>query len=129
MSDKEIQKILLKLKTLESENEKLKEENAYLKFKLDELQSKRYKSKKTKPPNDVPPAPAILKRRGGLFGHIGWFRKKPKTIDRIEEIRLDRCPACGSSSLSECDHIEEHTQEDIILPRTEAVLYKRHHYY
>ena len=41
MSDKEIQKILLKLKTLEAENEKLKEENAYLKFKLEDLQSKR----------------------------------------------------------------------------------------
>lgn len=129
MSDKEIKQILLKLKTLEAENEKLKEENAYLKFKLDELQSKRYKSKKPKPPDDTPPAPITPKKRGGLFGHVGWFRKKSKAIDRIEEIRLDKCPSCGSSSLSECDHIEEHTQEDIILPRTEVVLYKRHHYY
>ena len=128
MSDKEIRKILLKLKTLEAENEKLKEENAYLKFKLEDLQSKRYKSKK-KPPDDTPPAQSIPKKRGGLFGHIGWFRKKPKVIDRIQEVRLDKCPSCGSSSLSECGHIEEHIQEDIILPTTETVLYRRHHYY
>ena len=38
-------------------------------------------------------------------------------------------PSCGSSSLSECEHIEEHIQEDIILPTTETVLYKHHHYY
>lgn len=37
MSDKEIKQILLKLKTLEAENEKLKEENACLKFKLDKF--------------------------------------------------------------------------------------------
>ena len=35
------------------ENEKLKEENAYLKFKLEELQAKRYKSNKKKPPDDT----------------------------------------------------------------------------
>ena len=87
MSDKEIKQILLKLKTLEEENEKLKEENAYLKFKLEDMQSKRYKSKKIKPPDDAPPAPQVpSKKRGGLFGHIGWFRKKPKVPDRIEEI-------------------------------------------
>lgn len=129
MSDKEIKRILLKLKTLEIENERLKEENAYLKFKLEDLQSKRYKSKKIKPPDDTPPAPSTPKKRGGLFGHIGWFRKKPKVIDRIQEVRLDRCPSCGSSSLSECGHIEEHIQEDIILPTTETVLYRRRHYY
>jgi len=57
------------------------------------------------------------------------FRSKPKTIDRIEEVRLDKCPACGSHDLSECAHTEEHIQEDIILPTTEVILYKHHHYY
>jgi len=128
MSDKEIARILSRLKTLETENEKLKEENAYLKFRLEEFNSKRYKSKK-KPPNDTPPASLPPKKRGGLFGHIGWFRKKPKTINRIEEVMLDKCPSCGSRDLSECAHIEEHIQEDIVLPRTEVVQYRRHHYY
>lgn len=129
MSDKEIQKILLQLKILKAENEKLKEENAYLKFRLDEIGSKRYKPKR-KPPDDTPPVPPTPpKRRGGLFGHMGWFRKKPKNIDRIEEARLDRCPECGSKDLSECEKTQEHVQEDIILPQIESILYRKHRYY
>lgn len=131
MSDKEIQKILLKLKTLEAENEKLKEENAYLKFRLEEFQSRRYKSdKKRKPPDDTPPViPHPGKKRGGLFGHLGWFRRKPKRIDRIEDVTLDTCPSRGSKDISECAHIEEHIQEDIIMPVVETVAYRRRHYY
>lgn len=109
--------------------EYLEEKLAVLQFEFDSLKSRMYKPNKKKPPDDTPPAPPVPKKRGGLFGHIGWFRKKPKTIDRIEETRLDKCPSCGSSDLSECEHTEEHIQEDIILPRTEVILYKRHHYY
>ena len=105
------------------------EKLAVLQFEFDSLKSKMYKPNKKKPPDDTPPVTSIPKKRGGLFGHVGWFRKKPKTINRIEEVRLDKCPSCGSSSLSECEHIEEHIQEDIILPTTETVLYKHHHYY
>ena len=109
--------------------EDLEEQLAYVKFELEELRSKRYKSGKKKPPDDTPPAPLVVKKRGGLFGHIGWFRKKPKKIDRIEDVRLDKCPECGSSDLTECAKVYEHTQEDIILPRVEVVLYRKHRYY
>jgi hypothetical protein len=109
--------------------EDLEEKLAVLQFEFDSLKSKMYKSNKKKPPDDTPPTPIVPKKRGGLFGHVGWFRKKPKTVDRIEEVRLNKCPSCGSSSLSKCAHVEEHIQDDIILPRTEVVLYKRHHYY
>ena len=129
MNNKEIQKILSQLKTLKAENEKLKEENAYLKFRLDELQGKRYKPKKTKPPDDVPPAPSTPKKRGGLFGHIGWFRDRPKVPDCVEEIRMDKCPCCGGSDLSECEKTLDHTQEDIMLPKVEVTLYRKHRYY
>ena len=74
-----LEKMVLELKV---ENEKLKEENAYLKFELDELRSKRYKSKK-KPPDDPKVLPPVPKKRGGLFGHIGWFRKKPGRVEVI----------------------------------------------
>jgi len=110
--------------------EDLEEQLAYVKFELEELRSKRYKSNRKKPPDDIPPAsPVSPKKRGGLFGHIGWFRKKPKKIDRIEEVSLNKCPECGSSDLTECKKIYEHTQEDIILPRVEVVLYRKHRYY
>ena len=127
MSKKDLERAFLKLK---EENEKLREENAYLRFELEGLRSKRYKSGKKKPPDNTScPPPEPPKKRGGLFGHIGWFRKKPKAIDRIEEVRLDKCPECGSRSLAECEDIYDHVQEDIILPRVEAVLYRKRRYY
>lgn len=110
--------------------EDLEEQLAYIKFELDDLRSKRYKSGRKKPPDDTPPAPpASPKKRGGLFGHVGWFRKKPKQIDRIEEVRLDKCPECGSEDLTECGNIHEHIQEDITLPKVEVTLYRKHRYY
>jgi transposase len=113
---------------LMEENQRLKEELAYVKFELEELRSKRYKSNKKKPPGD-PGLPAPPKKKGGLFGHIGWFRKKPDKIDRIEDVMLDKCPECGSSGLTECKKIDEHIQEDIILPKVEVTLYRKHRYY
>ena len=109
--------------------ENLEEELAYIKFELEDLRSKRYKSGRKKPPDDTPPEPPSPKKQGGLFGHIGWFRKKPETIDRIEEVRLDKCPECGSSDLTECLNIHEHIQEDITLPKVETTLYRKHRYY
>jgi transposase len=114
---------------LRKENKELREENAYLRFQLEELRSKRYKTKH-KPPADASGKTSPMpKKRGGLFGHLGWFRRKPKTIDRVEEVKLSSCPECGSSDITECNKISEHIQEDITLPKVEAVLYRRHHYY
>jgi transposase len=107
----------------------LEEKIALLQFELDSLKSKTYKSKKIRPPEESPFINNPPKKKGGIFGHIGWFRKKPNRIDRIENVKIDKCPICGSNDLNECGEIEEHIQEDIILPVIEAVLYKRHHYY
>ncbi len=101
-----------------------------MKFELEELKSKRYKFNKKNPPdNTLAPPSSHSKKRGGLFGHIGWFRKKPREIDRIEEVRLDKCPECGSKDLTECKKTHEHIQEDIVLPKVEAILYRKHRYY
>lgn len=110
------------------EIERLKGELSFLRFELDSLRQKRYKSKREGLPQaQGPKAPA--KRKGGLFGHLGWFRKKSKHIDRIEEVRLTKCPHCGGVDLTECKDTEEHIQEDIVLPKTETTLYRRYHYY
>jgi len=114
---------------LRNENTKLKEELAYVRFELEELRSKRYKSGKKPPSIDSDSQAPAPKKKGGLFGHAGWFRKKPKKIDRTEEVKLSSCPKCGSSDITECGKISEHIQEDITLPRVETVLYKHHHYY
>ena len=125
MIKKELEAAFIELK---EENKILKEENAYLKFELEELRIKRYKTGKKKPPDsDTPSRPP--KKKGGLFGHLGWFRKKPDKIDRTEEIKLSSCPKCGSKDITECNKISEHIQEDIIMPRVETTLYRHHHYY
>jgi len=74
-----------------AELEKLREENARLKEEVaKEFNAKRYKSNKT-PPDDsgsTQGASSPTKKRGGKFGHSGWFRKKPKKIDPVEDVRL-----------------------------------------
>jgi transposase len=129
MSQEQILQIIVELSKLRQENEHLKEENAYLKFELEELKSKRFKSNKKKPPDSPADAAVEPKKKGGKFGHMGWFRKKPDKIDRIEDIRMDCCPKCGGHDLTECKSVDEHIQEDIILPKVETVLFRHHEYY
>lgn len=120
-------KLYQRLLELEKENLRLREENAYLKFQLEEFRAKRYKPKKKPPEDEQPQAPP--KKKGGLFGHLGFFRRKPKNIGRVEEVKLSVCPECGSADISECKQVEQHIQEDIILPRTETTLFRKHKYY
>jgi hypothetical protein len=129
MSQEQILQMLAEFNKLREENERLKEENAYLKFELEELKAKRFKSNKKKLPDPPTDAAVEPKKKGGKFGHIGWFRKKPDKIDRVEDIRMDCCPKCGGSDLTECKSVDEHIQEDIILPKVESVLFRHHEYY
>ena len=119
-----VQELQMKMKLLE-------EENAYLKFQVKELQDKIYKKKRNKgdPPSGKDKPAGKKKKRGAPFGHIGWFRKKPKKIDKIEEVTLEQCPECGSDNLKEYEDTEDHIQEDIILPRVEVTCYCKHQYY
>ncbi len=109
-----------------------REEIDLLKFELNKFKAEFFKRRKKKnPPKQDSPSPPLAKKKGGLFGHAGWFREKPKRIDKIEEVRLSKCPDCGCGEISLCrdKHIEEHIQEDILLPRTETTLYRKYRYY
>lgn len=121
-------KLYKRLLELEKENETLREENAYLKFELEELRSKRYKPNK-KTPLEEPPLPPQPRKKGALFGHIGWFRKKPQRVDKIKEVKLSECPICRSKDITEYKDLDEHLQEDIILPKVETTLFRKHRYY
>lgn len=113
---------------LQQENKTLKEENAYLKFELQQLKDKIYK-KKGGPGNPAPADERQPKKRGALFGHLGWFRKKPKHIDEIVKVELQVCPICGSSGLTECAKPKTHIQQDIVFPETKVTCYEKHIYY
>lgn len=110
----------------------LEEENAYLKYQIKELQDKVFKKKKKKKDDDnhdETKKSKSKKKRGAPLGHLGWFRKKPDKIDRTEEVTLETCPECGCKDLEAYDEVEEHVQEDIILPRVEATCYRKHLYH
>lgn len=114
---------------LEEENLNLKEENACLRIELKELKDRLYGHRKRKDPPSAPPAAvAPPKKRGALFGHLGWFRKRPDAIDKIVEVRLDRCPVCGGD-LKECRGVKTHLQEDIALVHPQVTMYRKRRYY
>lgn len=115
-------------KQLEGENLKLKEENACLRVELKELQDRIYgRRRKKDPPSESPEEPP--KKRGALWGHLGWFRKKPGKINKIVDVRLDECPLCRGRDLKKCAGIKTHLQEDIVMPLPSATLYRKHRYY
>jgi transposase len=108
--------------------EDLEGELSFLRFELEELKSKRYKSNKKNPPIDKPFTPRP-KKKGGLFGHAGWFRRRPQQIDRIEDVELSECPICKNKGLKEYKDMDEHLQEDVIIPKIEVTLFRKHKYY
>lgn len=118
-----------RFKQIEEENQRLKEENALLKFELKELKDRVYGRRPKKDPPS-PSAPVVPpKKRGAVFRHVGWFRKKPESIDKIVEVCLDECPLCQGRDLKECAGIKTHLQEDIVIPLPLVILYRKHRYY
>lgn len=114
---KEIQEKEQLIKELQTQNE-------LLAYDLKEMRQKWFSHKKNQP--DASTETREPKKRGAPVGHKGWFRKKPVKIDEIQDVFLERCPECGSADLGPCDEIDEHTQEDIVLPELKATLYRHH---
>lgn len=116
---KEGHNLLEENKALKERVKHLEEEVAYLKYNLEEFREKTFgrNRKKKKDPDDDNPSGEVVppKKLGAPKGHMGWFRKKPRHIDHIEEVRLDKCPRCGSHNLKDTGKIQDHIQEDIIL--------------
>ena len=123
--------LLKENKELKERIRRQEEEISYLKFKLQEFQEKAFGAKKKKrhdggggPTGQVQP-----KKPGAPEGHPGWFRKKPGHIDHIEEVKLEKCPKCGSKDLKDTGKVQDHIQEDIVLiTRTVATRFAKHQY-
>lgn len=108
----------------------LENKNSLLRYEIQELHTRYFGQRKKKLKDEVQEDKPKPKKRGAKFGHPGWFRKKPEKVDVIEEVKLERCPDCGNEELSECDNeLEEHIQEDIILPTLKVINYRKHHYW
>lgn len=107
----------------------LKEENALLRLELKELKDRVYGRRRKSDPPEAPPPETAAKKRGALFGHFGWFRKKPGKIDKIVDVKLDRCPDCGDHDLSECSGAKSHVQEDIVFVQPVITEYCKRRYY
>ena len=105
----------------------LREENACLRLEIKELKDRIYNRRKKEDPPAKDVAPP--KKRGALFGHLGWFRKTPGKVDKIVEVHLDRCPFCGGEDLKECSDVKTHIQEDIVFVRPLVTGYRKHRYY
>lgn len=117
------------IKELTERIKELENQNSLLCYEIKELHTRYFRQRRKKlkdEPQEYKPMP---KKRGAKFGHPGWFRKKPDKIDVIEEVTLDRCPDCGNKELNKCSDIEEHIQEDIVLPRLKVTKYRKHHYW
>jgi transposase len=106
---------------------KLETEKTMMEYDLKDMRSKWFSHKKKQKEED--PSELRPKKRGAPQGHPGWFRKKPGKIDVVEEVRLEECPQCGDKNLSECEEIEEHVQEDIVVPEVQVTQYRRHTYW
>jgi transposase len=108
----------------------LQEEIAYLQLQLKELQSKIFKKNRSKKKKDAPPPEDSEKKKkhGAPWGHLPWLRKKPKKIDQVIEVHLDQCPECGSKDLVDTGEVQEHIQEDIVIPQVKTTCYQKHQY-
>ncbi len=112
------------LETARKRIRELEREVAELRAKYQALHQKQFKPnrKKNAPCEEPADRSPGKKKRGAPVGHPGWFRAKPKEIDRSVPVAApQRCPHCGSTDLTPIDESMEHLQEDIVVVPRPAV--------
>jgi transposase len=100
---------LARIRKLEEEIERLKDENQKLRLELFGL--KPSKKKEEKSSDEVPRQES--KKLGPPVGHKGTSRKKPEKVDRTVVLKLDACPYCDGE-ISELEQTRERYTEDIV---------------
>lgn len=107
----------------------LERENAELKAKYQNIHQQQFKAnRKPKEQAEVLNVEAGKKKRGAPTGHPGWFRPKPKLIDRTVIVAAPtHCPYCHDDKLSPLSETTEHVQEDMAPPPPPIVTKYVHH--
>jgi hypothetical protein len=101
---------------------------ALLEYELKEMRE-RYWGRKKKKLSEESEELVSARKRGAPKGHPGWFRKVGAKIDEFVDVTLNRCPKCGGKKLTRCKDVEEHIQEDIILPKLKATCFRHYSYW
>ncbi len=98
-----------------NELEKVIEENKELKKRIEELEDK---LNEKKVPHFVKENIKTYKKKNGQKkGHEGCSRKTPERIDEEKYHKLDECPGCGGTNLSEVQEETERVITDIQEPQ------------
>lgn len=124
----ECERLKILITEKDKEIEQLKSDKILLEYELKQMRDKWFSKKKKKLKEKEQPI-VERKKLGAPKGHEGWYRKKPEHIDIVEEVVLDKCPICGNKDIIRCSQIEEHIQEDIVLPKVEATKYIKPHFW
>lgn len=114
----------------EAELAALREQNEVLRRKLTDAHQAPFRKAKDdhppRPPEQQPEGGPARKKRGAPPGHRGATRPLPdREPDETINVEPGRCPDCGSSDISLCDDIENHTQEDIRILRPTVTLFRK----
>jgi transposase len=111
------------IRTLESDLEELRAENAQLNTERDQIKAqfialhrKQFKAGKTRSPPPPPPDREKPKKRGPPAGHPPWRRPIPVHVDRTVAVPAPNvCPHCAWSALLPFSETVEQIQEDIVI--------------
>lgn len=104
----------------------LEHENNHLKVNLSQARQAPFKktsSKRREDSDGIPP------KRGAPFGHPGTSRKRPEVVDEYVGVPLAQCPLCGNTHLSPASHLDEHTQQDIVIKKVITRCFIHFHYW
>lgn len=119
-AQKEIERLRNHITQLEQENNHLKEDLS----QAHQAPFKKASSKRERQNGNEPP-----RKRGAAFGHPGASRKRPKTIDQIVGVPLERCPICDDPKISITNHLDDHIQQDIIIKKVITRCFVHFHYW
>ncbi len=132
LSKDELIKLVLEL---HAANEELREENAYLRERLAELEAKLERPPKTPKNSSVPPSAghksnrqrsSKRRKRGAQKGHQGTSRRRADP-DVSVECRVGTCPDCGAD-LEDVDQHHIGSNQVVEIPPVEPVVVEVHRY-